>query len=270
LALASGITEFRNDPSSAVVYFPKNFWSWNRLEPSAAPALGGARTATEAWLENARLVIALAAPEHLDEFEDLAKVLQSVYLRSKTADGPPAGTIAGVTDAVERAISRQLEMLDGLPGAVEPPITLIVPDTNALLYDPAIEEWVLGEQPVCIITVQQVTSELDLKKAEGNEKVAAKAESLIRRFKEYSRRGNTFEGVKLVGKTLFREVPLTPDMSRMPAWLDPTHADDRILAAALHLAATHLSSRVVLVTRDRNLQNKARLVGLPAVDVVDL
>jgi rRNA-processing protein FCF1 len=33
------------------------------------------------------------------------------------------------------------------------------------------------------------------------------------------------------------------------------------------LTATHLSSRIVLVTRDRNLRNKARRYAVPAVDV---
>jgi hypothetical protein len=270
LAQASSITQFRNDPSSDVFYVPINPWTWDRLDSSAASGIGAARTATESWLDNARLVVGIGAPEHIEEFEEHAQVLQRVYIRSKNADGPPAGTIEGVVGAIATAISRQLALIEDLPGALELPTTMVVPDTNALLHNPALEEWALGEEPVCIVTVQQVTSELDLKKGSHNEKVAAKAESLIRRFKEYSRRGDTFAGVKLAAGKTFREVPLTPDMTRMPASLDPDHADDRILAAALHLAATHLSSRVVLITRDRNLQNKARFARLPAVDIADL
>lgn len=103
-----------------------------------------------------------------------------------------------------------------------------------------------------------------------NRPVAEKAMQLIRRFKEYARRGDTFEGVVLAGKRSLRELPFSPDASQMPGELDSDHADDRILATALHLSALHLNSRVVLVTRDRNLQNKARFWRLPAVDVADL
>jgi len=152
-------------------------------------------------------------------------------------------------------------LIDGLPGAV---------DTNALLQDPALEDWVLGDEPATIVVPQQVVAELDSKKVDGNERIARKAESLIRRFREYGRRGDTLSGVKLSNNRLFRELPLTPDMSAMPESLDPAHPDDRILATAVALSARHISSRVVLVTRDRNLQNKARMLAIPAVDVSEL
>ena len=182
------------------------------------------------------------------------------------AGGPPSFKFYELRDNL---LSRQLHLIDRLPGAVETPELLIVPDTNALLADPALAQWVLGDEPATIVVPQQVVAELDRKKAEGNEKVAKKADSIIRRFREYGRRGDTLAGVKLVGKRLFKELPDSPDMSLVPD-LDPNHADDRILASAVAISAAHTSSRVVLVTRDRNLQNKARLRGLVAIDVSDI
>ena len=270
LAEASTITEFQNDPNSGIFYVPIHPWTWDPLDPAAVPTLGAARDASHRWSETGRLTISIAAPEHLEEFDEHIETCQRVLVRSKGAAGPPASTPAGVVTAVESAIARQVALMEGLPGAVEPSETMVVPDTNALLQDPNLEEWVLGNGPVAITIVPQVITELDEKKAHGNEGVARKATSLIQRFKEYGRRGDTFDGVKLAGPRLFRERALTPDMGLMPDSLDASHADDRILAASLHLASTHLSSRVVLVTRDRNLQNKARFAKLPAVDVADL
>ena len=46
-------------------------------------------------------------------------------------------------------------------------------------------------------------------------------------------------------------------------WLDPSNNDDRIIANALELQRTYPSDKVVLVTGDINLQNKAELAKLP-------
>lgn len=268
LAELSRITEFRNSPGSGIVYVPINPWTWDPLPAGALPALGAARAHAEAWLTLARAVIAAAAPEHLTDVDSESDVLRSVYIRDSSGKAP-ARNAAGVIQAVDAALSKQLQIIERLPGAVEPGALLVIPDTNALLQDPALEDWVLGDETAWVVIAQQVVTELDAKKVDGNDKVRAKAETLIRRFREYGRRGDTLAGVKLAGNKMFRELPLAPDMTLVPS-LDPAHADDRILASALHLAALRLTSRVVLVTRDRNLQNKARFFRLPAVDVAEL
>lgn len=264
----SSITEFRNSPGSGIFYVPINPWTWDPLPAGALLALGAARAHADAWLMLARGVIAAAASEYLEDFDSESDVVRSVYIRDSSAKAP-AGDPARVIQEVDAALSKQLQIVESLPGAVEPGALLVIPDTNALLQDPALEDWVLGEETVWVVIAQQVVTELDAKKVDGNEKVRAKAETLIRRFREYGRRGDTLAGVKLAGNKMFLELPLAADMTLVPS-LDPTHADDRILASALHLAALRLTSRVVLVTRDRNLQNKARFFRLPAVDVAEL
>jgi rRNA-processing protein FCF1 len=270
LAEVSAIRTFRNDPSSGVFFVPMNPYSWLDLDREDIPLLGAARETGEAWLTTAGLIVAVATPQHSDAFEEHAEILRAVYIRGGTGSGPPAGSTAMVGAAVRKTIAEQLKVIDYLPGAVESSQLVAIPDTNALLQDSAIEDWVLGDAPVAITVPQQVISELDAKKVGANDKIAGKAEGLIRRFREYGRRGDTLVGVKLAGNVQFRELPVTPNMSLLPESFDPSNADDRILATAVHFAAKHLSSRVVLVTRDRNLQNKARLIGLPAVDVSDL
>ena len=46
--------------------------------------------------------------------------------------------------------------------------------------------------------------------------------------------------------------------------------DDRILVGALDLSQQELASRIVLVTHDRNMQSKARRLGLQYVDSDEL
>jgi hypothetical protein len=266
---ASEVSVFRNNPGSGFVYFPKHPVTWKPLDRSQIPLLGAAREATERWTRAARRALALAAPEHLDAFDEHSDVLMEVCVRPAPAPAP-AATPAEIQAKTEGAIAAQLALIDDLPGAVEEPRLLLVPDTNALLADPAVEEWRLGSDAATIVVAQQVVVELDGLKVTGNDSVKAKANQLIRRFKEYSRRGDTFTGVPLAGKLRFRELPGTPDMALLGSDLSASHADDRILATTLGLAARHLTSRVVLITRDRNLSNKARLLSITAVDIDDV
>lgn len=144
--------------------------------------------------------------------------------------------------------------------------TLIVPDANALIDDSDLEHWVIP-QPATIVVPAQVVAELDGKK--NDRTIGDQARSLIKRFKEYGKRGDPRRGVKLAAQRGFREIAFQPDMSSLPM-LDPAHGDDRIVATALELAYRELTSIVIVVTRDRNLFNKARQLQLTAVQVEDV
>jgi rRNA-processing protein FCF1 len=271
LIAVSQITEtVKNEPGSGVVYIPKHWWRWLELEPEHRVLLGRAQRSLGAWLEAVGVTLAIAGPEHLERFRKEAETLRRFTDRSDSSAGPPAGDPSSAGYAAHAALDKHLDLLDALPAAHEHEELIVVPDTNALLADAAIEDWSLGDEHCGVVIVAEVQAELDAKKRSTNERIAERAASLIRRFREYGRRGDTLEGVSLVGRRQFRELPVQPDMSKAPGWLDAGHADDRILAAALELASRHLTSRVVLVTRDRGLQNKARNARLPAVDVEDL
>lgn len=244
-------------------------WKWQQLDPENRPLQGIARDAVGRWLEAAQVTLDVAGPEHRGEFDRLAETLRRVYIRGADDDGPVSETVAGNLEAADQAVDDQFALIEQLPGAHEPARSILVPDTNALLRDPEIEQWKVGGGSCELVIVSQVQAELDGHK-NGGRKVAEKAAKLIRKFKEYGRRGDTLAGVPLVGQRQFREIPLSPNMSLAPAWLSASEADDRILAAALEIASRSSSSTVVLVTRDRGLQNKARAAGLPAVDVDDL
>jgi hypothetical protein len=101
-------------------------------------------------------------------------------------------------------------------------------------------------------------------------RIGAKAEAVIGRLKEYGRRGDTFDGVRLAGEVWVREVAIDADMSETVRWLRAGHADDELLASALELRWCDLRADLQVVTRDRNMQNKARLARMRYRDVEGL
>jgi PIN domain-containing protein len=260
-----------NSGSSDVFVVGWNPHRWNALAGPGQYALGEARRLAEMWKEHAGKAIDVGAPERAREFEQRgASVGRVLRISDGASDGAPASTIDGVRGAVSRALSQQRELLADLPTAHGTGGRLFVPDTNSLIYQPAIEGWRLaGEDPCIVVLVPQVIRELDeLKLREGS--VGDAATTMINKLKEYGRRGETLTGVPLKGKTQLREVAIDADMANTLSWLKAGHEDDELLASVLELKWRDLSADVVLITRDRNLQNKARVARVCYRDVEEI
>jgi predicted ribonuclease YlaK len=146
---------------------------------------------------------------------------------------------------------------------------VLVPDTNALLFNPdvAVYGGVLGRAGYMVVMLPTVLSELDDLKDRGRTgDVREQAGKVIKRIKGLRDRGSLINGVKVAGQVHLRAEPWEPQASSVLDWLDPAVPDDRIIAAALDLQARQAAEIVVLATRDINLQNKAAAVGLPFVE----
>lgn len=110
-------------------------------------------------------------------------------------------------------------------------------------------------------------AELDALKNQGkNQEIRQKARSAGQAIKDLRSRGSLVEGVDLRPGLRVMSRPLEPTFARLPAGLDPTIPDDRILGSVLELQREHPASAVVLVTGDINLQTNAELGGLPFVE----
>jgi hypothetical protein len=145
-------------------------------------------------------------------------------------------------------------------------LPVYVPDTNALLYNAALEKWQFADAPrFRIVLVPTVLRELDeLKVNHRVEAVREKAERMIRTIKGYRARSALTEGVPLVsGVSDLLAVPVEPVFEATLPWLDAASADDRVLASFLEVTRRYPHSAVILVTRDLNLQNKAEFAQLP-------
>ena len=162
------------------------------------------------------------------------------------------------------ALDGLLSLLDHLYDSGESEF-ILVPDTNALIYKPALESWTYAEIPMFTLALTPIVlSELDsLKINHKNPDVRGKAERLIRQIKEYRRRGPLSEGVPLKrGTSTFKTFAKEPDMTNTLPWLDKNNRDDRLLAYLIEIMRHHVRSTVLLVTRDINLQNKAEFAQL--------
>jgi PIN domain len=159
----------------------------------------------------------------------------------------------------DEALTRQLALIGDLydasrgnPG--------YVPDTNALLHNPNLDQWKFeGFKHFTIVLTPAVLSELDRLKVEHrNPDVRGKAEALIGRIKSWRTRGDLLAGVTLRRDVSeLKSIAVEPRVEEALPWLDPANADDRLIAAVIEVMRQHPRAPVILVTRDMNAQNKA-------------
>jgi predicted ribonuclease YlaK len=166
---------------------------------------------------------------------------------------------------VREEVDKQIGLLNNLYGASFGG-TIYVPDTNALLFNPQLENWRFSESPKFVLVLTPtVLKELDeLKVSHRNETVREKSEKLISRIKGYRARGRITEGVPLVkGISEILALAVEPNVTNSLPWLDAQNSDDRILVSTLEVMRQRPRSTVILVTRDINLQNKAEFARIP-------
>lgn len=172
-------------------------------------------------------------------------------------------------NGIKNLFEEVFSIMDGYYGNSTNEI-VIIPDTNALLENPMLEQWQFESiNTFTFVLVPSVISELDSQKVNHrNEDVRNKASALIRKFKEYRRRGDIHVGVSVIkDRIIFRAVATEPKMDKSLSWFDPANADDRFLAASLEIMRSNMGAEVYIVTSDFNMLNKADLAGIPSVEV---
>ncbi|SHK47560.1 PIN domain-containing protein [Tepidibacter formicigenes] len=176
-------------------------------------------------------------------------------------------TIDEVVIKVKESFDKIDQLIDQLYSACEMTHVLI-PDTNALLTNPNIEKWTFENiDEFEIVLLPTVLQELDkLKVYHANQEVRKKAAGIIKKIKEYRRRGRLTEGVKLSGKNYIRAIAVEPKMENMLSWLDSQNNDDRIIASLIEVCRDMINRPVVLVTADINVQNKVEFANLPFIE----
>lgn len=170
-----------------------------------------------------------------------------------------------VFEKVSRGIDSITELIDNLHDNSESNV-VYVPDTNALLYNPDLEKWHFDDvSHFSIALTPTVLSELDQQKVNHRvEDVRKKAEGLVKRIKEYRRRGKLTNGVTILkNKIDVFAVAVEPNFERTLPWLDSNNNDDRFLASTIEIMRLYSRSSVILITRDVNLQNKAEFALIP-------
>jgi hypothetical protein len=222
----------------------------------------------EAWYSRFATLFGGITPELMKSIGKADRFTRRWITRSGGNDHAIPRTIA---EAKAVAVNQMAPLREGLDllGLQGEGGLRVVPDTSALMDHPALADYttVVGAKTFTVHLLPQVLVELDALKDGGRTPEQQKrARAALRGIKDLKQRGELTKGVKLTrGITVIAD-PREPDFTKLPDWLNPQVPDDRVLAGALEVQATHPSSVVVLVASDLNLQNKAEVVGLPSVE----
>lgn len=255
----------RRDPffdereSGPIVIWP-NPYLWQKL-PQSGQQIQEALYESYGRLRDTVLTLLRGrVPQVQKSFERADKTTTNFVTQKVASSRSVEKVVQQVTEAVDKLISL---VADATDGSDHRPV--FVPDTNALLHSPQIENWTFTDaQKFRLVLTPTVLSELDQLKVVGRvEGLREKAERIIRQIKEYQRRGSLSHGV-VIRKNISELIALAtePDMSLSLPWLNEGNADDRLIASVIEVMRIYSRSPVVLVTRDINAQNKAAFAGL--------
>jgi hypothetical protein len=245
-------------------------WSPYRWAPVPAEGqrhLAAARTAVQHVEEALVAAVEVGAPERRTTVDSALASLRRIADQSSDLSGAGFQSVEAARAATKTAVREAQNVVSMLPTYHGPGGRFFIPDTNALVWQPDLTAWSLGEGTMVIVPT--AVSELDILKQRRGA-VADKAAKVIRVLGEMERRGDTFEGVPLRGRSRLRELAIEPTLPFGPPWLDADSPDDRIIRAAIAMSLHDLRAAVYLVTRDRNVRNKARLAGIAVEDPSNL
>jgi len=147
---------------------------------------------------------------------------------------------------------------------------ILVADTSALISNPELEKWKFeGIDKFTILLPITVLQELDsYEMSNKNEIVKNKARSIIKRIKEYARRGVLSDSVSIVNQKInLKTIPFEVSIPKIFSNLkNSNNNDDKIFSAFLHSIRENIKNFVVLVTKDTSLFVKANHFGLDVIE----
>lgn len=216
------------------------------------------------FAERSRLLLLNQPSDYVASFDESKNEIIAIINQESTY----LSTKEKALSEVCKNLDNQNKLLDNIYNQSSGRI-LYVPDTNALLTNPRIEQWRFADvSEFEIILTPTVLSELDkLKITYKVESVREKAEGLIRQIKGYRGRGKLNDGVPLVnGISTLKSIAVEPNFNKTLSWLDSSSDDDRILASFIEVMKIYPNSPIIIVTNDINMQNKAEFAGIPFVE----
>ena len=246
---------FDRDSGSVVFVCPEYYWGDLSTEQRAQQI--GLKRLYEPVSELLRLLLTGAPDDLVRQLEDADQQFR-VWLELKSNWSLSRDISAN--EAKLRTAAVAIEKILGVLEVTGSAEVLVVPDTNSLLgrADPTDYRSIVALDAFAFTLLPTVLGELDRLKIEHrNPDVREKAKAAITRVKGWRQQGSLSIGVTVDKTITVRACHSEPDMERTLSWLDPNVEDDRIIASVIALQAKQPSSRVILVTGDINLQNKA-------------
>ena len=148
---------------------------------------------------------------------------------------------------------------------------ILIPDTNAIVSNPSPTQYrpIAGNGNFVFLLLPTVLAELDaLKNTHRNPVFREKVNKVITRVKGWRNQGTLRNGVTVDRTITVRAIAIEPSMKDTLKWLDKENRDDRIIASVLEVQSSYPNARVVLITGDVNLLNKADFARIDTSDLV--
>ncbi len=238
---------------------------WYRLSHDQNRVLMRLKQSFESWVERFTLLTAKTGGQKSDDIRRAANSLPW-WFREENSTLPPTNEQA--KEQFREDIAIFYEVLQFIESSDSRDL-VIVPDTNAIIAapDPAQYAAVVGAPGFNFILVPTVLAELDkLKVVHRDNTFRSKVEGVINRIKGWRTQGSLLQGVTVNKTITVKMIAVEPNFEDTLRWLDATNQDDRIIASVLELQCDQPSAKVILVTSDINLQNKAEMANLPFVE----
>ena len=240
---------------SVVIIAPSYYWSGATYEQVNAQL--AIKRDYEEWFDIFKSVFAKAT-DHLNRRIEKAdsQVRQWIELKSNWSLSYDRTANEEKLRADVKHFYEMLAVLDPT-GSGE---TILIPDTNAIIGEPAPIHYksIACDDTFVFLLLPTVLAELDaLKISHRNPDFKEKVNKVITRIKGWRNQGSLREGVTVDRTITVKAIASEPNMENTLSWLDENNRDDRIIAGVLEVQSTQPNARVVLITGDINLSNKA-------------
>jgi hypothetical protein len=266
--LAAGHLRDINADSSGMVIITGTPYYWSDLPAEAHAHQARALAEYRRFSDTLSVLLREIPDDRLAQFRDNTTRVIRFISRDASSYAAPRRAL----DEAVQTLRRQVELMDGLYSAST--TTMLVPDTNALYWNTALDTWRLpwASDAFVVVLTPTVLKEIDLHKTdERRSSRREKAERFARQVGEYRRRGPLLQGATLAaGISTVMAIPVEPKMSDSLPWLDPASLDDRLLASVIEVMRLNPHASVIVVTRDINFQNKLEFARVPFVSPEDL
>ena len=207
------------------------------------------------------------SPEDREEYDYVTSRMEAWATWTDTGLDPSIPRdIASLTERVDSIFVYMNCLLTELPDDVTP-IRLVL-DTNALMDNPSPTAYteILGTKYWVHVPPTTLEEVDDLKRRASDKLRSDAARRIEKRLKGYRTQGDIGSGVKIEGEVWIVLEPGEPHPRDFPAVLRGASRDDRLAAFALHTRSRFPTCKVIVGTRDINLQTKLAAIRIPFIE----
>ena len=253
-------THSRSDPASSIIVIGPPY-GWDKANARQEQLQFEIKESYLTWFEQFSLLFRNAPKVVQKRIEETNKFVVQWIEREINWDIKP--TIEENKQKFREKVQVFYQRIPDVPDNCE---VILVLDTNALIVSPEPSSYsqVAGKDKYQFVIVATVLGELENLKVRVHDiTFRNKVKSVIKRIKGWRKQGNLLQGVTVNKTVTVKAEAPEPDFKETLHWLDSSNKDDRIIASVLEIQRAQPSAKVVLVTSDINLQNKAEMASLP-------